>query len=321
MRKIRLGRTEEMVSAISLGTWSYGGSSVSNGESVGWAGQSDEDSRAALIRAHELGINHWDTANVYGRGRSETIIGSMWETVPRYSVFLATKTGWDAGPYDHYYHPKHMRNQIEKSLRNLKSEVIDLFYLHHCYFGKQGEYFEGAMEMIFRFKDEGKIRFTGLSDWDSFHIMKYADRMNPDVIQPYRNVRDDQHKKSGLRDWIRNNDAGVCFFSPIKHGLLTGKYDKPVEFPEGDFRRGVDDFKDPGVIELMKTNRELLKERFLAHSDPVMHGLVDTLLTDSETGCVLLGQRNAGQVEAASRLGVPVSEEDTRWVFSLYAPD
>lgn len=313
-----MGRTEASVSVISLGTWSYGGSSMSEGSSVGWAGQENTDSREALRKAWGTGINHWDTADVYGDGRSESIIGGMWSEIPRESIFLATKTGWDAGPYSHYYHPGYMRSQMEKSLQNLKTESVDLFYLHHCHFGENGEYFDDAVEVVHRFREEGKTRFIGLSDWNSDLIMKFIDRVDPDVVQPYRNVRDDKYKSSGLKNWIDSNDAGVCFFSPLKHGLLTGKYDKPVIFPEGDFRRGVKDFHREEVIEMLKANKGRLAARFSDHPNPVMHGLVDSLLVDSPTGCVLLGQRNAAQVEAAAQLGVTMSSKDANWVYSLY---
>mgnify|MGYP001492996545 FL=1 len=99
MRKIILGRTDAEVSAISLGTWAFGGENMSGSIPVGWSGQTDEDSTSVLTKAYEVGINHWDTADVYGDGRSEQIIGKMWDTVPRDKVFLATKVGWDKGPH------------------------------------------------------------------------------------------------------------------------------------------------------------------------------------------------------------------------------
>ena len=106
MKKIVLGRTGVNVSRISLGTWSFGGASVSsNNQPVGWAGQTEIDSQLALQKAHEVGINHWDTADVYGNGISESIIGTMWNKVSRNEIFLATKIGWDMGSYDHWYHP------------------------------------------------------------------------------------------------------------------------------------------------------------------------------------------------------------------------
>ena len=77
MDYIPLGKTQSSVSKISLGTWSYGGAATSGEQSVGWADQDDTDSRKALLKAHALGINHWDTADVYGDGRSEKIIGDV----------------------------------------------------------------------------------------------------------------------------------------------------------------------------------------------------------------------------------------------------
>ena len=319
MKKIVLGRTGVNVSRISLGTWSFGGASVSsNNQPVGWAGQSEKDSQLALQKAHEVGINHWDTADVYGNGISESIIGTMWNKVSRNEIFLATKIGWDMGSYDHWYHPMQMKINMERSLKNLKVNCVDLMYLHHCNFGKQDEYFEEALEVIKKFQEEGKTRFIGLSDWSSNKIMKFISRVNPDVIQPYRNVMDDTYASTGLKNYVEANNLGICFFSPLKHGLLTGKYTEPATFETGDFRKTVKDFADQKLIDKMKTNKSKLEERFANHPEPVMHGLVDALLTDVPTGCVLLGQRNVEQVEAAAQLGESLSNEDGDWVNRLY---
>jgi aryl-alcohol dehydrogenase-like predicted oxidoreductase len=319
MKKIVLGRTGVNVSRISLGTWSFGGASVSsNNQPVGWAGQTEIDSQLALQKAHEVGINHWDTADVYGNGISESIIGTMWNKVSRNEIFLATKIGWDMGSYDHWYHPMQMKINMERSLKNLKVNCVDLMYLHHCNFGKQDEYFEEALEVIKKFQEEGKTRFIGLSDWSSNKIMKFISRVNPDVIQPYRNVMDDTYASTGLKNYVEANNLGICFFSPLKHGLLTGKYTEPATFETGDFRKTVKDFADQKLIDKMKTNKSKLEERFANHPEPVMHGLVDALLTDVPTGCVLLGQRNVEQVEAAAQLGEALSNEDGDWVNGLY---
>ncbi|MBU0528932.1 aldo/keto reductase [bacterium] len=317
MKHITFGRTNAKVSTISLGTWSYGGGNVSGGRSVGWADQSDTDSRAALIQAWKSGINHWDTADVYGNGRSEKIIGNIWGTVPRNDIFLATKVGWDMGGYDHYYHPKMIQEHINSSLKNLKTNVIDLYYFHHCNFDSDA-IFEDALALFRRFRDEGKIRFIGLSDWDSVKIMKYTDRVNPAVIQPYRNVLDDPYKSSGLKDWVEKNNAGIAFFSPIKNGLLTGKYSKPPVFKEGDFRLNVPDFQDIELLKKMQNNKIKLEEKFANHPQPVLHGLLGALLVDSPTGCVLLGQRDVNQVKAAAALDEVLSDEDAAWVKKLY---
>lgn len=318
MKQIIFGRTNAKVSTISLGTWSYGGGNVSRGQSVGWADQSDADSRAALIQAWKSGINHWDTADVYGNGRSEKIIGNIWGAVPRNDIFLATKVGWDMGGFDQYYNPKMIREHIDLSLKNLQTDVIDLYYFHHCNFDSD-TLFEDALDLFHRFREQGKIRFIGLSDFDSVKIMKYIDRVNPDVIQPYRNVMDDPYQSSGLKDWVEKNNAGIAFFSPIKNGLLTGKYDKPPVFKEGDFRLNVSDFQDETLLKKLLNNKQKLEEKFSEHPQPVLHGLLGALLTDSPTGCVLLGQRDVNQVLAAAELGEALSIEDAEWVKQMYA--
>jgi aryl-alcohol dehydrogenase-like predicted oxidoreductase len=318
MRTIRFGKTEARVPAVSLGTWGHGGPNVAHGSPVGWSGHDDQAARQALVRAHELGITHWDTADAYGGGQAETLIGSAFADVPRRDIFLATKVGWVSGPHDHYYEPAWMRQQMERSLANMKIEVIDLYYLHHCDFGPGDRYFDGALETVRRFRDEGKIRFIGLSDWDASKIARFIDRVDPDVVQPYRNVVDDDYESSGLRARVDALDCGVAFFSPLRHGLLLGKYDRPQNFPEGDFRSGIDAFRDAAVIDRMKQARAAVMLRFPTQKEPVLHALVGALLTGNESGTVLLGQRTPQQVEAASRIGDALSEADAAWVRSIY---
>ncbi|MFC1565459.1 aldo/keto reductase [Candidatus Neomarinimicrobiota bacterium] len=317
MKKITFGRTNVKVSTISLGTWSYGSGNVSGGQSVGWADQSDVDSRAALFQAWSSGINHWDTADVYGNGHSEKIIGDVWNEIPRKDIFLATKVGWSMGGFDHYYHPKMIKKHIDLSLKNLQTDVIDLYYFHHCNFDSD-TIFEDALDLVHRFRDKGKIRFIGLSDWDSVKIMQYIDRVNPAVIQPYRNVMDDSYRSSGLKDWVEKNNAGIAFFSPIKNGLLTGKYDKPPVFKEGDFRLNVPEFQNVELLKKLQDNKNKLEKKFANHPQPVLHGLLGALLEDSPTGCVLLGQRDVNQVKAAAELGESLTDTDADWVKTLY---
>ena len=318
MRKIILGRTGAKVSAISLGTWAFGGESMSGGIPVGWSNQQEKDSVSVLLKAWEKGINHWDTADVYGDGQSEKIIGSIWNKIPRNQIFLATKVGWDKGPHKYWYEKSHMVKNLNRSLKNLKTEHVDIIYLHHCNFGKEGEYFEEALSTVKDFQSQGKARFIGLSDWSSVKIMKYINRCDPDVVQPYRNVMDDSYESSGLKKYIDQNNLGVCFFSPLKHGLLTGKYDHPPQFNQGDHRSRIKDFINQELLEKMKQNKTLLEKRFSSHTQPVLFGVIDALFNDSPSGCVLLGQRNNDQVVTAASLGEIISDRDSLWVKSLY---
>lgn len=324
MRLVRFGRTNVFVPAVSLGTWGHGGPRVTeSGASVGWKNHDDDEAKKALVEAYRGGITHWDTADVYGDGHAEALIGEVFATtyVKREQIFLATKFGWDMGPAGHWYDPKHMRARAERSLRNLRTDVIDLYYFHHCDFGPNDEYFDGALETMQRLRDEGKIRFIGLSDWDASRIMKFIARVDPDVVQPYRNVVDDDYESSGLKSWVDEHDLGVAFFSPLKHGLLLGKYDQPIDYGEGDFRSTVGDFKNPEAIARYKRAAAAMKERFAEQSQPVLHAVVGALLTENPTSCVLLGQRTPKQVDAAACVGMQLSEEEVEWVRKMYRGD
>lgn len=320
----RFGRTNALVPRVSLGTWAYGGETLNaDGAEVGWSGHDATLAKASLIRAFELGISHWDTADVYGDGRSEALIGELIGdgTVPRDRVFLATKVGYSRGRFPHVYHPDLVRERIEGSLRHLRTDVIDVYYLHHCDFGPDDAYLEPALEVIRAAQKAGKLRFVGLSDWSDEAIMRVVERVQPDVVQPYRNVTHDLFYSSGLAAWCRRHDVGVAFFSPIRHGLLLGKYAAPTTFSRGDFRNSDKAFGDAHILHRLGQNAVALRHRFADRSpEPVLAALIATCLADCDTGTVLLGQRHPGQVEAAARAAsLSLSDEELAWIRSLYA--
>ena len=313
MRTIRFGRTNVQVPVISLGTWGQGGPNVTaSGESVGWSGHDDGLAKEALIAAWRAGITHWDTADAYGGGHAESLIGEVFSTVPREEIFLATKFGWVTGPSGRYYDPLFMRQQAERSLRNLRTDVIDLYYLHHCEFDGR---LDDALEVMQRLRDEGKVRFIGLSDWDASKILRYIERVDPDVVQPFRNLVDDDYESSGLKAYVDAHDLGVAFFSPLKHGLLLGKYDQPVVFGDGDMRSKIRDFRDAEALARYKRAATAAAGRF-----DVLNAVTGALLTGNPAACVLVGQRNAHQVAAAATADAPLTVEEAQWVREQYRP-
>ncbi len=135
---------------------------------------------------------------------------------------------------------------------------------------------------------------------------------------------DDDYQSSGLKKHVDAHDLGMAFFSPLKHGLLLGKYDAPQDFPEGDFRSGIPEFRDPEFIARMRRAREAVTRRFSARAEPVLMALAGALLAGNPTATVLLGQRNPRQVDAAAAAGEALSEADAAWVRAIYrssAPD
>jgi aryl-alcohol dehydrogenase-like predicted oxidoreductase len=292
---------------------------VNEGQPVGWSGHDDRAAKEALVLAWRKGITHWDTADAYGDGHAEELIGEVFaEGVPRKEIFLASKFGWIKGPTGHWYDPAFMRAECERSLHNMRTDVIDLYYFHHCMFGEHDEYFDDALAMMHTLRDEGKVRFIGLSDWDGSRIMKFIERVDPDVVQPYRNLIDDDYDASGLKRYVDTHDLGVAFFSPLKHGLLLGKYTEPQTFTEGDFRSGIADFHDPEAIARYRRAAQEVRRKFPDREEPVLHAVVGALLTDNPTATVLLGQRSAKQTEAAAKIGEALSAGDAEWVRNVY---
>jgi methylglyoxal reductase len=317
-RKIRFGRTDAEVPTVGFGTWGHGGPWQEGETPVGWSGQDDAQATEALLLAHAAGLRHWDTADVYGRGHSERLIGALWDRIPRESVFLATKVGWVEGTYGHAYDPRQIRAQLEASLRQLATDRIDLYYFHRCEFGPGDAHLDGALAELHRARDEGKIRFIGLSDWQTSRVVRYAPRVQPDVVQVYRNVLEDDYAASGLAAWVDANDAGVAFFSPLCHGLLLGLYESPPAFGEGDHRLAIPGFRDPALLAHLRRCRREVEAHFAGHAEPVLHALTGVLLADAPTACVLLGLRKPDHVTAAARVGEPLSPADAAWVRRLY---
>ncbi len=318
MKTIRLGRTEQHVAAIGLGTWPFSGAKKVGRVEVGWSGHDDRRADAALLRAWELGIHHWDTADVYGDGQAEAIIGSMWDRVPRDEIFLASKVGWDPGDHKHYYHPELVRSRLERSLELLRTDYLDLYYLHHCDFGPDDEFLGDALTVLRRFREQGKFRFLGLSDWDSNKVRRLLDRVDPDIVQIYRNVVDDRYESSGLQGAVEERDLGAVFFSPIKHGLLLGKYEEPVRFDSGDMRNRIREFRDAETLARLVRCRQAVETRFADHPQPLLRALIGALLEDSRGACAILGQRGPQQAEAAAACDGVLSAEDAAWVRELY---
>jgi aryl-alcohol dehydrogenase-like predicted oxidoreductase len=321
---VRFGRCGVEVPVIGFGTWAHGGPNRADGTDVGWSGGDDRLARDALVRGWELGLTHWDTADVYGDGHAEALIGSLWDAVPRDEIFLATKVGYDRGGHRRFYHPELVRARLERSLANLATDRVDLYYFHHCDFGPGGAWLDDALAVVHRCREQGKLRFVGLSDWDCSKVVRYADRVDPEVVQVPRSVVDDAYATSGLAAWVEAHDAGVAFFSPLKHGLLLGKYERPARFGSGDFRNRIPEFGDREFLARMRAARDAVSARWPDRPEPVLHALTGALLAgdsdaaDGPRASALLGLRNPEQVEAAATLGDPLSAADAAWVRRLY---
>jgi aryl-alcohol dehydrogenase-like predicted oxidoreductase len=225
--KRRLGSNGPEVSAIGLGCM---------GMSEFYAGGSEAESIATIHRALERGVTFLDTADMYGWGANEELVGRA-ISGRRDDVFLATKFGNVRGPNGEFLgvrgDPDYVRSACEASLRRLGVETIDLYYQHRVDANVPIEDTVGEMA---RLKDEGKIRYLGLSE------------AAPPTIRRAHGVHPITALQTELSLWSRDAEAdilptvrelgiGYVAYSPLGRGFLTGQFKSPADFPEDDFRK------------------------------------------------------------------------------------
>lgn len=232
----RFGKTDLNVSVVGFGAWGIGGPAMVGSTPIGWGEVDDAESKRALLRARELGINFFDTADFYGLGHSESLIGEVFGRSS--DVIIATKVGHRTTEENTIaldYSRKHIINACEKSLSRLRRDSIDYYQLHSARLVhlEQGECIE-AMEQL---KSDGKIRYWGLS-LNTFHPSAEAEylmrRKLGDGFQLVFNIINQR-----AQDVITTSTAagyGVIARMPLQFGLLTGKITAETTFSTNDHR-------------------------------------------------------------------------------------
>lgn len=321
----KLGKCGLEVTEIGLGCWAIGGPSFGDdGYPNGWAGNDDKESVAALHRAYELGINHWDTADAYGKGHSEQLIGQAFqEGVPRDKIILASKVGWFKGTAKHPFERIHIRHQLEQSLTNLKTDYVDIYYLHNPYFGDNDEYLEGAAEEVHRLKTEGKIRVIGQSAYSYEQFTHVCPVTNPEVLQlPYNAMNSPfDSPETDIFKWADEQELGIVMFGTYAKGLLTGKYDaqKPPAFADGDIRINVDLFKAEFLTKFEPALKKL-QDRF-GNDQQKLAGIANQYaLAKSRHAVAIPGFKNVSQVESNYyTMSQSLSQEDINYISECLA--
>ena len=244
--KRRLGRNGPEVSAIGLGCM---------GMSEFYVGGSEQESIATIHHALDRGVTFLDTADMYGWGKNEELVGRAIEG-RRDEVFLATKFGNVRGPNGEFLgvrgDPEYVRSACEASLRRLNVETIDLYYQHRVDTKVPIEDTVGEMA---RLKDEGKIRFLGLSEAAPQTIRK-AHATHPITAVQTELSLWSRDAEAEVLPTVRELGIGYVAYSPLGRGFLTGQFKSPEDFPEGDFRKNHPRFQG----ENFQKNLDLVRE-------------------------------------------------------------
>jgi aryl-alcohol dehydrogenase-like predicted oxidoreductase len=225
MRLRKLGSSDVEVSEISLGSWL----TFSGGVGL-------EQTRACTDAAFEAGINFFDTANVYGRGASETAWGEILSGRPRDSYVLATKVWGQMSddPDDRGLSGGQIAKQIDASLARLQTDYVDLYQAHRF---DAGVPIEETIEALQEVVASGKARFLGFSEWTPEQIQTAIDIAGADLFvssQPQYSMLW-QAPEAEVFPLCTANGISQIVWSPLAQGLLTGKY-RPGEPPPSDSR-------------------------------------------------------------------------------------
>lgn len=230
-----LGKTGVQVSAIGFGAQPIGGN-IWMGEWRGYSRADDAESLRALQRAFDLGINFVDTSDMYGAGRSEYVIGKAVEG-RRNDIFIATK-GATIHDYGRMYHDvsyHHLVAACHRSLKRLKTDHIDLYFIHTPAFTPAEE--EGIRRALEELRKEGSIRFTGVSIASDLNKGMELIRAGwVDTLMVYYNMFY-QDAARELYPLAAQHGVGIVSAVPFSWGVLTGKYSNVSQVPEEDVRR------------------------------------------------------------------------------------
>lgn len=259
-----------------------------------WGPQDDHQSIEAIHAALEAGLNWIDTAAVYGLGHSEQVVARALEGVsPRPYLFTKCARIWnERREIAPSLKAASIRRECEESLRRLKTGVIDLYQMH---WPQPDEDIEEGWETLARLKEEGKVRWIGVSNFN-LNQLKRARAIAPitSLQPPYSLLA--RQIESEILPYCAENGIGVLAYSPMKSGLLTGKMtrERIAAFPKDDFRARVADFQEPKLsrnLELV----EKLREVGARHGRSPGHVAVAWVLRRPEVTAAILGMRSAAQ--------------------------
>lgn len=251
-----LGRSGIEVSPLGMGCWAIGGPLWHQGEEHGWGAVDDDESIRAIHAALELGVTFFDTADQYGCGHSERVLGRAL-AARQENVVVATKFGHvfneETREFTHRdANPEYVRRACEDSLRRLGRDVIDLYQFHLAAWDIEES--KRTQEVLEQLATEGKIKYYGWSTDDPERAASWLDGPH------YTAVQQGYSLFGGNRETLtvcEENNLASILRGPLAMGLLTGKFGKDFQIPDGDVRRIWNGDMRPNIETMIEKTAEL----------------------------------------------------------------
>ena len=302
MRYVRLGQTDLQVSAIAFGTWAFGGD---------WGTADLEEGQDAIEYALSLGINLFDTAQGYGFGVAEELLGrALRERADREDVIIATKGGlrMDGDRVVRDASRDWLRKGVESSLRHLDTDYIDIYQVHWPDLQTPPqETAEALAELVAK----GKIRHVGLSNYDADQMETFGQFGAVHTLQPPYHLFRREIEETVL-PYTTAHDIGVLVYGPLAHGLLSGRLTESTAFDADDWRSHSIDFTGPTFHRNLAVVEQL--KEFAQQRDITLPQLaVAWTLANPAVHVAIVGARRPGHLtETAAAADITLSESDLK---------
>lgn len=301
MNKVKIGKSQVETFPLGLGTNKVGGHNL-------FPNLSETDGRETVRAALKSGIQLLDTAFMYGQGRSEELIGEVIADFPRDQVVIADKAAHDFSSGEMILNntPQFLKSSVDDALQRLKTDYIDIFYIH---FPDEKTPKDEAVGALQEMREAGKIRAIGISNF-TFEQVKEANQDGyVDVVENYYSLIHRQEEEQ-LFPYLKDKHISFVPYFPLESGLLTGKYTEDSTFAESDPRSRNEKFTGEAFKKTMKavdTLRPIAQE----HHVDVLQIVLAWYLANSDLTAVIPGARNAGQIPGIIQsLEVHLSKEE-----------
>jgi len=317
MQYRRFGGTDLMVSEIGFGAWAIGGGAMIGNTSIGWGDVDDNTSRLAIKKALDAGINFFDTADIYGLGHSEKIIGEAIGADKE--IIIATKVGNVArnNQFTIDYSREHILSACEVSLKRLQRDTIDYYQLHSARLNHLED--GGCIEAMRELEQQGKIRYWGLSlnTFDPSPEAEYLLQSNSsNGFQLVLNILN--QRALPICRKAHEKGFGVIARMPLQFGLLTGKFNTDSTFASNDHRKSR---LTREVIQAAMTALKPVWELCDKYSITKTQLALSYVLAYAEVSTAIPGIRTSEHVEQNANGIIKLSSEDVRMIEKLGQTD